>query len=242
MCIQLMDDRSVPRGYICRCTSPQDSGTFCEDRNYCFSNPCQNGGTCTNSLNGYQCKCPSKWTGVNCNRFADYETLKPSCYDGSIMCKNGGSCLKNLNDYFYSCKCMPFYSGQSCEIYDMCSATKPCLNNGNCVNRAPNSFECQCLGQYYGDLCQHINLCYNITCQNGGVCDVDLNTNQPYCRCTSQFMGQYCAQCRNGYTGPNCDQPVNACTPNPCINGICLLDSGFGYRCDCSEGKLRLTF
>jgi hypothetical protein len=67
MCITLMDDKGVPRGYICRCTNPQDSGAFCEDRNFCFSNPCLNGGSCANKLNGYSCKCTSHWTGFNCN-------------------------------------------------------------------------------------------------------------------------------------------------------------------------------
>lgn len=67
MCITLMDDKGIPRGYICRCTNPQDSGAFCEDRNFCFSNPCLNGGSCSNTLNGYACKCTTHWTGFNCN-------------------------------------------------------------------------------------------------------------------------------------------------------------------------------
>jgi hypothetical protein len=154
-----------------------------------------------------------------------------------IRSKNGGSCLKNLGENYYSCKCLPNYSGLSCENYDMC-ATKPCLNEGSCINRPPSGFECKCAGKYYGDACQHTNLCYNYTnCQNGGICDVNMATNQPYCKCNDLFMGQYCTQCKNGYVGSNCNQRLNACTPNPCINGMCLLDSSISYKCVCSEGK-----
>lgn len=46
--------------------------------NNCTSNPCSNGGTCTNTFNGYACRCSDAWTGVNCHedvneckRFAD---------------------------------------------------------------------------------------------------------------------------------------------------------------------------
>lgn len=38
------------------------------DINECSSNPCQNGGTCTDLLNGYQCACDNTHTGVNCER------------------------------------------------------------------------------------------------------------------------------------------------------------------------------
>lgn len=36
--------------------------------NECVSSPCQNGGTCTDLLNGYQCSCASSYTGLNCER------------------------------------------------------------------------------------------------------------------------------------------------------------------------------
>jgi len=32
----------------------------------CSSNPCQNGGSCTDAVNGYTCSCVVPYTGTNC--------------------------------------------------------------------------------------------------------------------------------------------------------------------------------
>ena len=32
----------------------------------CSPNPCQNGGSCTDGVNSYQCTCPAGYTGANC--------------------------------------------------------------------------------------------------------------------------------------------------------------------------------
>ncbi len=32
----------------------------------CTSNPCGNGGTCTDALNGYTCRCPATFGGIHC--------------------------------------------------------------------------------------------------------------------------------------------------------------------------------
>ncbi|OWF52999.1 Sushi, nidogen and EGF-like domain-containing protein 1 [Mizuhopecten yessoensis] len=34
----------------------------------CLSNPCQNGGTCVDGLDRYDCQCSPGWSGVNCER------------------------------------------------------------------------------------------------------------------------------------------------------------------------------
>lgn len=36
------------------------------DINECLSNPCQNGGTCSNHINSYTCACVLGYTGTNC--------------------------------------------------------------------------------------------------------------------------------------------------------------------------------
>ena len=43
-------------------------GTNCDvNVNDCSTNPCQNGGTCTDGVNGFVCQCPSGWTGDTCS-------------------------------------------------------------------------------------------------------------------------------------------------------------------------------
>ncbi len=34
--------------------------------NECESNPCLNGGDCTDQVNGYNCSCPAEYTGERC--------------------------------------------------------------------------------------------------------------------------------------------------------------------------------
>ena len=37
-----------------------------EDIPECESDPCQNGGTCDDQINKYECKCPSEYEGDHC--------------------------------------------------------------------------------------------------------------------------------------------------------------------------------
>ena len=39
---------------------------FILDINECVSNPCQNGGTCTDQVNQYACTCVPGYEGTNC--------------------------------------------------------------------------------------------------------------------------------------------------------------------------------
>lgn len=39
---------------------------ICRLIDYCTSSPCLNGGTCVQEVGGYTCKCPSGYTGPNC--------------------------------------------------------------------------------------------------------------------------------------------------------------------------------
>ena len=36
------------------------------DIDECESNPCENGGTCTDAVNGYSCECAPGFTDANC--------------------------------------------------------------------------------------------------------------------------------------------------------------------------------
>ena len=39
---------------------------FFSDTNECTSTPCQNGGNCTDQVNGYSCTCEDGYEGINC--------------------------------------------------------------------------------------------------------------------------------------------------------------------------------
>jgi len=75
----------------------------------CDSNPCENGGTCTNSgTNSYHCECPPGVAGNNCER-ADM------CFEEP--CQNDAVCT-DLG-YTYNCDCTDMYQGRDCTI-DAC--------------------------------------------------------------------------------------------------------------------------
>lgn len=245
MCITLMDDKGVPRGFICRCKNPQDTGVYCEERNFCHSNPCLNGGICENSMTGFICKCPNGWSGFNCNTPTYLAGSSFNCFEDANHCRNGGTCFK-LMDLSYMCKCPPNYRGTYCQVFDMCS-TLPCLNGGTCNFIETDGFQCNCTKDFYGKKCEYKNTCSDSMCFNGGQCQIDQFTHKKYCSCPNNFAGTYCQECRpqftgekcdtcaKGYSGDNCEVTINNCSPNPCQNGVCTVD-GSSYKCVCSEG------
>ncbi|KAH3692451.1 hypothetical protein DPMN_194292 [Dreissena polymorpha] len=52
--------------YRCLCQQGYTGQTCETDINECGSSPCQNGGSCTDRLNGYVCRCTEAYTGSNC--------------------------------------------------------------------------------------------------------------------------------------------------------------------------------
>ncbi|TMW42451.1 hypothetical protein DOY81_012476, partial [Sarcophaga bullata] len=57
----------------------------------CYSDPCENGGSCVRREGGYTCVCPPSHTGVNCEN--DIRKLKPCMSD---ICEGGLSCMNNF--------------------------------------------------------------------------------------------------------------------------------------------------
>lgn len=66
------------------------------DANNCTSNPCRNGGECTNIFAGYICKCPDTWTGTDC----DEDVNECANYAGtSLGCQNSAVCENTMGGY-----------------------------------------------------------------------------------------------------------------------------------------------
>ncbi|XP_046326938.2 matrilin-2-like [Haliotis rufescens] len=71
----------------------------------CSSNPCANGGTCTDKTPfSFICKCAPGFSGGHCKGAAD------KCFN--TPCKNGGICKNNPNGH--TCTCLLGYEGANC--------------------------------------------------------------------------------------------------------------------------------
>lgn len=66
--------------------------------NECTPNPCINGGTCINKMNGFQCICNEFWSGTYCDHPVNVCDSKP--------CLNNGSCTSLSNRKDYLCRCL----------------------------------------------------------------------------------------------------------------------------------------
>lgn len=57
--------------FSCHCL-PGFTGDKCQtDMNECLSEPCKNGGTCSDYVNSYTCKCQVGFDGVHCENNID---------------------------------------------------------------------------------------------------------------------------------------------------------------------------
>jgi Notch-like protein len=226
------------------------SGTNCEtDIDECATNPCLNGATCIDGINGFMCDCAVGYEGPTCAGNID------DC--AYVTCLNGGTCVDGVNSH--TCDCAAGYSGALCGTDDDECIGVTCHNGGTCVDGV-NSYTCDCAAGYIDTHCEtDEDDCVGETCNNGGTCvdevagfhcdcvagyadtycDVDVDDCVGACLnsgvCTD-LVNDYSCACASGWEGKDCGTDTDECSPDPCNNGACTTPSHNDYNCACEAG------
>jgi protein crumbs len=203
--------------------NPEHDVLMREPVDHCMNFPCMHG-QCISRTDEYECHCPARFGGKNCDK-----DLGPPCEKNP--CRHGGTCEEDRIGN-YKCLCSSDYTGKYCESlvekHSLCEKN-PCLNNGTCSvslssNTGKMNVECQCLEGFTGDFCEiNIDDCKSQPCQNNGLC-IDL-LNGYTCDCSG-----------TGYSGQLCQKNINECSHNPCQNGGICYDNYGSYTCECKSG------
>ncbi|XP_072770753.1 protein crumbs homolog 1 isoform X3 [Nerophis lumbriciformis] len=186
----------------------------CSGAPVCTPNPCLNEGQCQDLFNAFNCSCAEGWAGRYCSFFTDTCASSPCVH---------GNC--SVNGHTYQCTCELGYTGVDCEQeVDICE-NHLCEHGGTCLH-GPDRYACLCPENYTGPLCNErveeipwyivvrkvrpklpVSVCgddvKNYTCFNGG-------------NCTERELS---CDCPPGFTGHRCEQEVDECKSNPCLNG-----------------------
>ena len=189
------------------------SGPLCQTNlDDCLSNPCLNGATCRDLVNGHECLCAPGFAGARCHVDLDECESNP--------CANGGSCIDRANGF--KCLCPKGFFGARClSDVDEC-ASNPCLNGGTCEDDF-NAYLCACPRGFSGRRCEtEVDECRSAPCLNNG-------------KCVDQ-RGDFHCVCAQGFTGRLCETNLDECARVTCLNGGTCLDLVNSFRCVCAQG------
>eukprot|EP00049_Salpingoeca_infusionum_P000072 m.36951 g.36951 ORF g.36951 m.36951 type:complete len:930 (-) comp10056_c1_seq1:391-3180(-) len=210
--------------------------------NPCISDPCQNGGTCTNV---FECVCTQGncASSVQCEENGSNRSCT-SCVQGF----SGADCEEpcdGINTHCSVLSNLTCHQESSTTIVDCTSCdsgwfgtncTQPCPGISSCIEGACNQLDgsdlmcTACEPGFWGSNCSQV--CEIVGCQDG----------HTICNQTSGAVEQ-CTNCTQGLLGDTCTIDVNECNfeiddPRyPChsTRGICTNTFG-SYECSCRPG------
>lgn len=226
----------------------------------CYEHECQNGGSCGNPSNDFECTCAPGFNGTTCEHNID-ECLVNECQNGL--------CVDQI--FNYTCNCQHGWTGFLCDQDKDECAEMPCQNGGECEQTVePGDYTCNCQHKYKGKNCEELKIktCSTTPCQNGGTCfnrteegadgvmyrcdcmagyeGINCDAQRDFCvfnkvtcqhggTCISNFdRFNYECRCQPGYEGNQCQDEINECASNPCKNGGQCNDLLNEYSCNCS--------
>uniref|UniRef100_A0AAG5DH66 Delta-like protein n=1 Tax=Anopheles atroparvus TaxID=41427 RepID=A0AAG5DH66_ANOAO len=218
--------------YTCQCR-PGYTGTECESSiTSCIDKPCLHGATC--------------------HELPADDASGPDPPQDEVADED--------EDRKYRCHCTSGWMGTHCEREAITCAEKPC-HHGTCIDTPPNgaggpssssssssssSFRCECPVGYSGTSCEiKSGECYANFCANGGTCHVagSSSSASALTALLSQASGNdaggsgmLMCLCPDGFVGDRCEENVDDCVGNPCLNGGTCLDADNHFKCQCVPG------
>uniref|UniRef100_A0A665WEU1 Laminin subunit beta-2-like n=1 Tax=Echeneis naucrates TaxID=173247 RepID=A0A665WEU1_ECHNA len=208
---------------------------------------------------GGQCRCKANVMGRRCDQCA------PGTYGFGVSgctvcnCHSEGSLSHQCDPVTGQCQCRQGATGRACSDcqpgqwgFPSC---RPCQCNGHADLCDPHTGECTACREYTaGHFCERCvdsffgnpvlgsgEHCRPCPCPgnpgsdhfNGVSCQADQNSNQIICSCKQGYSGPRCDQCAPGYHG-NPGLPGGQCLPCECNGNIDTQDPG---SCDPRTGK-----